>query len=253
MKLLWEYRDVTLSLIRRNIAGRYKSTALGFAWNLITPVALICIFNLVFGTIRPKPIADFWIYLSAGMFPVTFMSGCLRGNAITSSANFVKKMSFPREILVFSNVLSQFVTLVFAYLIVIIIILFMGQEVNWVGMAILPFALLIMLFFGFGCCFLVSTATVFVKDIANLASLIMRLVIWITPTFFLVSDATGLLEAIIWWNPFTYFVEIFHQIIYYKMVPELNLVITAICITVVTFVIGRIYFAKMEDRFPEVL
>lgn len=253
LKEIWEYRTVMMAMIRRNTAGRYKNTFVGFGWHLLTPILLIIVFDIVFGTIRPKPIPNFWIYLSAGMFPVSFMSGCLRGNAITSSANYIKKMYFPREIAVFANVIAQLLALIFAYLVVIIIILSYGQPVEWFGMGFMFVEIFLMFLFGIGCSMIMSTLTVFVKDIGNLASVCMRLVIWVTPTFFMVSEAKGILETIVWLNPFTYFVEPFHDMLYYKIFPDMYLVGVSAVIAIVTLVVGWIIFGHFKDRFAEVL
>ena len=81
----------------------------------------------------------------------------------------------------------------------------------------------------------------------------MRLVIWITPTFFLASEATGLLGTIVWFNPFTYFVEMFHDILYYGTFPHNEYIVASALIATVTFLVGAWIFFRFEKRFPEVL
>lgn len=252
-KEIWDYRTVMMAMVRRNTAGRYKSTFIGFGWHLLMPVMMILVLNLVFGTIRPKPIADFWIYLSAGMFPVTFMSGCLRGNAIKSNANYIKKMYFPKEIVILADVIAQMLTLVFAYLVIVIVILSAGQPVNWYGMGFLLVELFMMFIFGVGCSMIMSTVSVFVKDVGYLASVLMRLIVWVTPTFFMVSEAKGILQAIVWFNPFTYFVEVYHQILYFNRFPDGYLIGMCALITLGTLAVGWYVFARYKDRFAEVL
>ena len=110
-----------------------------------------------------------------------------------------------------------------------------------------------MLFFGIGCSFLTSTLTVFVKDIGYFLGAIMRLIIWITPTFFLASEATGLLGIIVWYNPFTYYVEVFHDVLYYGTMPHVEFLLTATILAAVFFFIGAAVFFRYEKRFPEVL
>ena len=252
-KEIWDNRVVMMAMVRRNTAGRYKSTFIGFGWHLLMPILTIMVLNLVFGTIRPKPIADFWIYLSAGMFPVTFMSGCLRGNAIKSNANYIKKMYFPKEIVILADVIAQMLTLVFAYLVIIIIIMSAGQPVNWGGMGFLIVELFLMFLFGIGCSMIMSTVSVFIKDIGYLASVMMRLVVWVTPTFFLVSEAKGLLATIVWCNPFTYFVEVYHDILYYNIFPETYLILWSVGLAIGVLAAGWTIFAHYKDRFAEVL
>ncbi|MBO4357486.1 MAG: ABC transporter permease [Candidatus Methanomethylophilaceae archaeon] len=258
-RLAKSFRDVRdnkvvlMAMIRRNTAGRYKSSYVGFIWHLLLPVLMIVVLTITFTYIRPRPLEDFWIYLAAGMFPVTFISSSLRGRAVLSNAKYLTKMKIPREIVVIASVLTDFLGVVFAYMFIIIVILLSGQYVNWFAALMLPVELFLMLVFSLGCSFLVSTVTVFVKDVGYFMSVAMRLVIWITPTFFLASEAKGLLGTIVWYNPFTYYVEVFHDILYYGIVPHAEYVIISAVLSVVFFLVGTAVFFRYENKFPEVL
>ncbi len=250
---VYENRIILMALIRRNTAGRYKNSYVGFIWHLLLPVLMIAVLTITFTYIRPRPLEDFWIYLSAGMFPVTFISSSLRGRAIVANSRYITKMKIPREIVVLASVITDFLTVVFAYMVIIIVILLSGQYVNWYGMAMLPVELILMLFFSLGCSFLVSTATVYVSDVGYFMSIAMRLVVWITPTFFLASEAKGLLGLIVWYNPFTYFVEVFHDILYYGVFPHPEFVLISAILAVSFFLAGAMVFFHYEKKFPEVL
>ena len=250
---VYENRIILLAMIRRNTAGRYKNSYLGFLWHLILPVLMIIVLYITFSSIRPRPIPDFWVYLSAGMFPISFISSSLRGRAIVSNANYITKMKVPREIVVIASVLTDFLPVLFAYTVIIMVILLAGQPVNWYGAAILPVELILMLIFCIGCSFLVSTVTVYVKDIGYFMSVAMRLVFWITPTFFLIDEATGLLATIVYYNPFTYFVETFHDILYYGIVPHTLYFGMSVVLAISFFLVGAAVFFHYEKRLPEVL
>lgn len=252
-KSVYENRVILLALIRRNTAGRYKNTYVGFGWHLLMPSMMIIVLFIVFDSIRARPVDDFWIYLGSGMFPITFISSSLRGRAIQANARYITKMHFPREIVVLASVITDFLTVVFAYVVIIMVILLSGQYVNWWGMLMIPVQLFLMLVFGLGCSLLVSTVTVFIQDVGYILSVMMRLVFWLTPTFFMINEASGLLLQIVWWNPFTYFVETFHQVLYYGGLPE-PWMLGVCCILAASFLLlGEAVFNRYQDRFPEVL
>ncbi len=246
-------RVILSAMIKRAAAGRYKSTALGFAWNMVAPVLTILVLYVVFTTIRTRPIPDFWIYLCAGMFPVTFMSGCLKGRAILNNSTFITKMKFPREIAVISDALMQLLSVVIVYLIVIIVILSYWNPMNWAAALMIPVMLFVMFVFGLGCSFALSTVCVFIRDLGHFMAIAMRLVVWITPTFFMASEATGVLGTIVWYNPFTYFVEVFHSLIYYTELPDPTHVLICCILAVGTFLVGWAVFEHYKNRLPEVL
>lgn len=56
-------RTVLSAMIKRNTAGRYKSSALGFMWNMLSPILTMIVLYIVFMNIRTRAIPDFWIYL----------------------------------------------------------------------------------------------------------------------------------------------------------------------------------------------
>ncbi len=250
---VYDNRTVLMALVRRNTAGRYKSTYVGFIWHMLLPILTIVVLNITFSYIRPRAIEDFWVYLSAGMFPVTFMSSCLRGRGIVSNAKYLTKMKIPRELVVISTVISDFLGVVFAYMVIIIVILLSGQYVNWYGMLMLPVGLFLMIVFSLGCSYLISTVTVFVKDVGYFMSIAMRLVIWITPTFFMAEEAQGLLGLIVWYNPFTYYVEVFHDILYYGVFPHVEYLLVCVILATVMLLVGSYVFFRYEKKLPEVL
>ncbi len=253
MRGMRENRVVLEAIIRRNLVGRFKGSYLGFVWHIIMPVLMIVVLYIVFGSIRTKPVENFWVYLSAGMFPMMFLSGCLRGRALQANSRYITGMRIPRSTVVLSSVITDFIGVIFAYVFIIMVILLSGQHVNWFGMAMLPVELFLMFMFGLGCSLLVSTMTVFVGDIGNALNIAMRLVFWITPTFFLVGEASGLLGAIIWYNPLTYYVETFHQILYYGMFPDTILIVASVVLSAAMLLIGWWAFDRKQARFPEVL
>ena len=258
-RLIQSYHDIKdnkvilLALIRRNTAGRYKSSYVGFVWHLLMPVLMIAVLTITFTYIRPRPLEDFWIYLSAGMFPVTFISSCLRGRSIVQNAKYITKMKIPREIVVISSVITEFLSVVFAYTIIIIVILLSGQYVYWGGFIMLPIELFFMFVFSLGCAYLISTITVFITDVGYFMTIAMRLVIWITPTFFLASEAKGILATIVWYNPFTYYVETFHDILYYGIFPHSEYLIMSAILAAGMFLVGSWVFFRYEKKFAEVL
>ncbi len=250
---IYDDRVILSAMIKRTAAGRYKSSVLGFAWNMVAPVLTIIIMYVVFTAIRKNPIEDYWIYLCAGMFPVSFMSGCLRGRAIVNNATFITKMKFPREIVVIADTVIQLLSVIMVYLVVVIIILSYGDSMNWAGGLMIPVMIFLMFVFGLGCSFLLSTVCVFVPDLGNFMGIVMRLIVWATPACFLASEATGLLATLVWSNPFTYFVEAFQDLFYYTGDVDPTQFLICCILAFGTFFVGWGVFEHYKNRLPEVL
>ena len=106
-------RELFYNLTLRELRGKYKRSVLGWLWSLLNPLAIMGIYSLVFAVFLevPVPIGDpsgleiFALYLLCGLLPYNFLANSLTGgmSALVGNANLVKKVWFPRELLVASN------------------------------------------------------------------------------------------------------------------------------------------------------
>lgn len=250
---IYEYRFVFFNMVRRNLEGRYRNTILGLAWHFIVPMLTILLYYVVFTQIKSRPIDDFALYLSIAVFPLNFLSGCIHGRALLSNRKFITKMYFPRELAVLSDAISNYVTFVIIYGAVMILTAFFRPSIDVLAILFLPIVMVLLFIFGFGCSLIFSTITVIYTDFVHLFNPLISLLIWITPTFFLISDVSGTLAKIVWFNPLTYFVESFHSILYFGIMPSLNLILATVGLAAGFILIGLLVFFKYEDRIPEVL
>jgi len=255
LKEVYGYRHLLYSMVARNLKGRYKSSYLGFLWHFITPATLIIIFYIVFSSIRTSPIEDFWAYLCIGMFPFTFFQTNLGtgSNCVVSNAGMINKMYFPREILVFSQIISTFVTFIIAYAAIIILMLLAGISISLSAVLFLPLVIVLSVMFATGYVLLFSSLTVFVRDVRHFIDATARILFFMTPIFYLVSEITGVLEKIIWYNPFTWFIESYHDILYFGAVPETFQLVVCATLAIVVFIVGLMVFNKLKGKFAEVL
>lgn len=222
-------------------------------WHFVTPLVLIAIYYVVFTGIRTNPVHDFWVYLCVGIFPFTFLntnltSGC---TCITNNASLVNKMYFPREILVLAQVVSSFIVMLSAYAVTLVLILVSGYPLEPVSVLMVPLAFLLSFVFATGVVMLFSSVSVYCRDVQHLLSSLGIAFFFATPNYFLLSETSGLLNQLIWINPFTYYVEMFHDLLYFGRVPETGMLYMTVLITAITFVFGTAVFRRLKDGFAE--
>ncbi len=253
LKEVYENKNILYSMVVRNLKGKYKNSYLGFAWHFVTPVIMITIFYVVFTGIMQREIDNYWVYLCVGMFPFSFFqhnmgqgSGCLVLNAAT-----IKKMYFPREIIVLSQVISTFVTMIIAYSVVISLMFLSGYPFYIPALLFLPILLVLSAVFVVGYVLILSAVTVYVRDVQYFVEAISRIIFWVTPVFYLVEGVTGLLKYIILFNPFAYYIMTYHDILYYHHVP--NMLQFGICclLSVSLFITGLFVFNRLKGKFAE--
>lgn len=250
---LYEFRNMVRAQIVRNLFGRYKNSLFGFAWNFITPLIYIVLCYIIFSEISQSTIENYLIFLASGIFIYSFILGGITSGAsiFTGNSGMIKKMYFPREILVISQAISALIIASIGYTFVFIIALCSGIALNLFSIL----TTLIMLSLGFlffiGCSLLFGSISVYVRDVQYLLGSISIAFFVCTPIRTMMSDANGIILEIYKVNPLTYFVEPMHQAIYFAESPDLIYVGIAGLITLFILVIGYAVFWRLKRGFVE--
>lgn len=202
-------RELIGSLVGRNLKIRYKGSALGFFWSLLTPLCFILIYAvfarlLKFGGSTP----DYLQYLVAGIIVWQFTAGCLNDSlhSISGNANLVKKVFFPRVILPLSTALANLVNYLLTFAVLLLYLVVSGHAHLGACWLLAPaFAMHFALCFGL-CC-LCGTSNVFFRDTEHIVGVISQAWFFTTPVMYPVSFQLDFLPARLGWlaylNPMT--------------------------------------------------
>jgi ABC-2 type transport system permease protein len=251
-----EYRDMIFSLVKRELRGRYKGSVLGFLWTYINPLCQIIVYSVVFSTIFDVNIDKFYLYLAIGMMPWIFFGSSIQGGStcIRAASDMVKKIYFPREVIPISYVTSTFVNMLLSFLIVFLAIIFSGIGFNIYALIYLPLIMIIEYAFALGLAFVVSSVTVYFRDVEQITGVILMMWIYLTPIMYdveYISDET--LRKVLFINPMTSIIIVYHDILYYKTVPQANHLLMSGITAVVFLCLGYFVFTRLERNFAEEL
>ncbi len=116
------YSELIYSFAKRELLGRYKGSALGIAWAVLTPVVMIAIFTFIFAGIFGARFGasdshwDYALYLFCGLLPWTMFQESVQqsANTIIIHANLVKRVVFPLETLPAAQVFAALGNQLFA-------------------------------------------------------------------------------------------------------------------------------------------
>lgn len=202
-----EYRGILYSMIKKNLFGRFDNPVFSFLWHFVLPIVIMGVYYLVFNTIRVNSVPDFWVYMSSGLFPFTFMMDNLnRGpDAVKSNSEIMNKMYFPKSMVVTAEIISSFIVMLIGYVIIFAGMLMIGHEIG-VPVVMLPVVLILMAVFVTGYVLFLSAINVYFNDIKYLINSLSIVFYFITPLYFVMSDVSGIFEYVIWANPFAYYV-----------------------------------------------
>jgi len=249
---IYDSRNILRSLVAKNLYGRYKNSLLGFAWNFITPIFLMLMYYIIFTEIRTgSNIENRWIFISTAIFLFSFLTHSITSgtNVFTGNAGMIKKMYFPREILVFANAISSMIVCLIGYGSVMIMLVITQYPINWLYVPLLLPLFIISFLFGIGCIFLLSSIAVYIRDIQYALGMIGIALFIMTPMRYMASDATGILSTLIWYNPLTYYIETVHDILYFGQMPSTFYLIMCTTLSILMLVLGYMTFKKLKHGF----
>ena len=110
LKELYAYRQMIFSLVKKDLRGRYKGSVLGFMWTFINPLLQMGVYTLVFSIILRNDIDKYYLFLFVALVPWIFFSASLTGGAdsVLASKDMLKKIYFPREVLLCHGSFCQY-------------------------------------------------------------------------------------------------------------------------------------------------
>jgi ABC-2 type transport system permease protein len=217
-RIRWELLSL---LVRKDLKVKYQGSAIGFAWSLANPLILLGIYFVIFTYVFPSGVADYAVYLMAGLLPFTCFSQGVSGasGSVVGSAGLVKKVSFPRLVLPLSAVgfaVVQFL-LQLALLLVIVLVTTPGKF-GPQTLLIVP-ALGLLLVFSTALAVLVSALNVRWRDTSHFVELAMLVWFWANPILYRAGLVKDHLEPHgIYWvyflNPVATVVATFQRAVY---------------------------------------
>ena len=282
LRELWTYRELFFFLVWRDVKVRYKQTVLGASWAILQPLLTMIVFSLFFGRLAkipsdgvPYPIFSFtalvpWQFFAAGM--------AMAANSLVADSNLLKKVYFPRLIIPASNVLTNGVDFLLAFLVLIVLIggfrlteptplyAYFLQPFPWDGINLtpgmqisyqvifLPLFVLLALVTALGVSFWLSAMNVQFRDVRYTIPFIVQSWMFITPIAYpssLITNPT--LRAVYGLNPMAGVVEGFRWALLGTSAAPGPVVLASALVAVVVFVTGLMYFQRMENTFADVV
>ncbi|KTF04099.1 MULTISPECIES: ABC transporter permease [Trueperella] len=277
MTILEEVRsskELLRNLTLREIKGKYKRTALGQLWSLANPIALMIVYSFVFAIVirvnvppgSPSGLDLFVIWLLCGLLPWTFFSNVVNGamDAVTGNENLIKKVYFPRWVLVVSNTSAALYQHALELAILAIAILILGSNIL-IYIPIVAVTTLMLAFFATGLGFFAAIANVYFRDVQHFMGILFQLGFYASPIVYPVtyvrdvSDSVGPIIGpisiidIYNLNPFVHFAAIFRNLLYDGRWPDWPVFGIMALASAVVFVWGWHAFTKRQDYLAEVL
>lgn len=252
---IYDYRQMIYSLVRKELRGRYKGSALGFLWTFINPLLQLLVYTFVFSIVMPNNIDKFYLYLFVGLIPWLFFSGSLTGGAacIINQKDMVKKIYFPREVMPIAYVTSNFVNMLLCFIVIFGVVIVSGVGINPVTLLYLPIIFAVEYIMCLGGAMLTSALTVYFRDLEYILGIVTMAWMYMTPVVYSIEMVPEQIRPLMNLNPMTPVIVAYRDILYSKQIPEIGTLANGFFLGVIVLVIGYAVFQKLQRGFAEEL
>jgi ABC-type polysaccharide/polyol phosphate export permease len=258
LRNLVERRSLLFQLVRRDFEQRFVGSAIGWIWGLIHPLALLISWMFVFQIcmrVPPPPgVRNYPLYIFAGMLPWLLFSETVQRSAssLLDSANLITKTVFPSEMIPVSVFLSTLMSHLLALVLMIAVTLVWINQIS-VFLILLPLYFVVAGLLAVGWGWIVASLHVFLRDTAQVVSVVLIFWFWLTPIFITEKQFPPWARFLLVGNPLYYVVRGYRTILLGSGMPDLEDLAIATAYGAAVFIAGGLFFRHMKRGFADVL
>jgi lipopolysaccharide transport system permease protein len=253
-------RHLISSMVRRDIAGRYRGSVGGGLWAIAHPLLLMVVYYFVFAVVlqvrfpSAQGTGAFVFYFLCGMLPwLAFSEAVGRSpHVILEHSNFVKRVVFPLEILPLNLTLTGLITELFALLVFCGALLGTGRGLDWTA-ALFPLILIPQLLFTAGFCWFLAALGVFLRDIGQMMGLVLTVWFFMTPICYPPSALPGGWLWLFELNPMYAIVEAYRAVFLEGTPPGRSALAALWIVGAAAFWLGYAWFHKVRRSFADLI
>jgi ABC-2 type transport system permease protein len=243
---------------------RYQNSALGYAWSLLKPLGMFGVLYIVFTQIFRfgDDIQNFPVYLLLGIVLWTFFIEATGGalQSIVARGDLIRKISFPKYIIVISGTISAFINFILSLTIVILFAAITGVDFG-TQLLLMPLLIIELYLFSLGVGLILATLFVNFRDLSHIWEVLMQAAFYAVPIIYplklLITNYSETLAKIVMLNPISQIL----QDMRYSMVTDTSLTTFSVVqkpyafipyvLTLAILVLGGMYFRSKSKYFAE--
>jgi lipopolysaccharide transport system permease protein len=251
-----QLRDLVLVLVQKEMKVRYKSSWLGYAWSVANPLLFTAVYYVALGDfLRVQiPHYPYPLFLIAGQFPWQWLSTSV-GSApmmFINNASLIKRVRFPRSILIAGNVLSDAVHFLLTIPVIALGVLWYGFAPTWVWLLGIPLLAVAQFLTVYGVALAVASVNVFFRDLERLTAIFLQVLFFLTPIVYSVASIPP--EYHVWMrlNPIAPLIGAWQEL-FLEGTLNGSLVLEAYGYGLACLAVGSVVYRALSPRFAELV
>jgi lipopolysaccharide transport system permease protein len=244
-------RDITMHLVGRSLATRYRGSLLGWLWSLTPPLLLLLATYFLFTHVIALDVPNYPVFLLTGILAWNWLSRGLPAatSSLEDGRSLALRPAFPSVLLPIVAVLVALVDYVLALPILLVAV---GLTVGLQPTALLlPVLIAIQFVFAIGLGLMLAPLQVFFRDVAYLVGVLLTLGFWITPIVYAVRQVPDRFGLIYDLNPMAHLIEAQRRVLIDGALPSARpLVLTGVAALAI-LTAGFAVFASTRRAIPD--
>jgi len=256
LREVWEYRELLYFLTWRDIKVRYKQTMIGAAWAIIQPFFMMVVFSLFLGHLAkiqsdgiPYP-----IFVYSALLPWQLFAHALAesSNSLVANERLITKVYFPRLVIPIAAVCGGLVDFAISFVVLLGLMVYYAV-VPGVAIVTLPLFVLLAVLTALAVGLWLSALNVQYRDVRYTLGFLTQFWLFATPVAYPSSLVPETWRALYGLNPMAGVVEGFRWALLGKAEGPGPLLVVSVTVLVLVLIGGAHYFARMEDRFADLV
>lgn len=256
-----QHRHLLQQLTRREIQAKFRNSWLGLGWSVITPIAMLLVYVLVFQSVFKarwpgveQSASAFGLNLFSGLILFTWFSDVITRSPrlIADNPSMVTKVVFPLHLLSWVTLLSSSFQAMISFTVLIIGMVILGTPLTW-SLLLLPVLLAIFVLVLLGFSWLLAGLGVYLPDSQHLVGMLITPLMFLSPVFYPVAMLPEWLQGVIIFNPLTLMIEAVRAAVLGGDWPNLYYLAAYAAAALGLAVLGALAFKKLRKGFADVL
>lgn len=250
LKKIKENQFLFEELVKRDFKKKYKRTALGMVWSMLSPLMNLLVMALVFTRIFGRSTPHYVIYLFSGNIIMSFYRESTRGgmSSLMSNANIFTKINVPKYLFLFSKNVSALINFGLTIIVYLLFVAVDGIPFTFkFFMLIVPVVCLAVMNIGIG--MILSAMFVFFRDTEYLYDIFLTLLTYVSAIFYNVSIFPPNIQRLFLLNPVYVYIKYFRTIVIDGNIPSLAYHGLCFFYALLFFGIGSWFYKHFNKRF----
>jgi len=261
--VLWRQRELFWRLTCRDVAGRYRGSAIGWGWTFLTPLLMLAVYTFVFsqvfkarwgGTGGDSGPIGFAMNLFAGLiaFNLCSESVCRAPDLIVSQPNYVKKVIFPLEVLPAVSVAAATIHAMSSLGILAIFLLITRGGIPHTAV-LLPLVWTPLVLASLAISWILAATGVYLRDLAQVTGVTMSMLLFLSAVFYPLSALPERWQPVMRLNPLAIIIEQTRRVTLEGVLPDSSYIFIGTLMAVILCELAYRGFQRARAGFADVL